>query len=267
MTAECEAFLQWAMSQRGLRWAGFRRNQRQVYRRIHGRIAELGLAGVAGYRQFLGEHPEEWTVFDGLCRVTISRFGRDRELWTVLVDDVLPRLAREAIESKQRTVNAWSAGCGAGDEPFTLVLAWTLEIAPRWPVDLDVLATDIDEVQLARARTGCFSVGALRELPDQWLRAAFEAGDEVRCLRDPFRVPVRFAHHDIRNSPPAAQLDLVLCRNLVFSYFDGPTQLAVATSLRAVMRTGGVLVVGKDECIPDDVRGLAPSSHGIYVAT
>jgi len=265
--AGCDGFLKWAMPRRGLRWPGFRRNKRQVVRRIHGRIAELGLAGVAGYRQFLDEHPEEWTVFDALCRVTISRFGRDREMWATLVDDVLPRLAREAMESGRRTVNAWSAGCGAGEEPFTLVIAWTVEIVPRWPVELAVLATDIDEVQLGRAAAGCFPAGALRELPDHWRRAAFDARDEERLLREPFRAPVRFAHHDVRSSPPDGAFDLVLCRNLAFSYFDEPVQAAVATSLRAVLRTGGVLVVGNDERVPDGVRGLVPTSHGIYLAT
>jgi len=262
--AEGDRFLEWALPQRGLRWPGFRRNRRQVYRRVHGRIAALGLADYPAYRRFLADHPDEWIVLDGLCRVTISRFARDRAMWAALVDDVLPRLAREAPRS---TVRAWSAGCGAGEEPFTLVIAWALEIAPRWPaVGLEVLATDIDEVQLGRAAAGRFPWGALRELPDRWRSAAFEHRDGQAWLREPFRASVRFAHHDLRTPPPAGPFDLVLCRNLAYSYFDEPTQRAVTTSLRAVLRTGGVLVVGRDEHLPDGVRGFAPSPHGIHVA-
>lgn len=261
MTAD--ELLQWALPLRGLRWRGFRRNRRQVYRRLHGRITALGLPDIAAYRRFLDEHPEEWPELDRLCRVTISRFVRDREMWTAVVDDVLPRLAREAHGP---AVHAWSAGCGAGEEPYTLVIAWAVEIASQWPaIGIDVLATDIDTVQLDRANVGCFPSGALRELPDHWRVAAFEDRDGQSCLRESFRT-VRFANHDLRTLPPPGPFDLVLCRNLAFSYFDEPTQRAVTASLRAVLRTGGVLVVGQDECVPAGAPGFAPLSLGISIA-
>jgi len=271
-----EAFLAWALPLRGLRWRGFRRNRRQVYRRVQARITELGLAGCDAYRAYLAEHPDEWTVLDALCRVTISRFARDREMWMALVRDVLPRFAREGA-----VVRAWSAGCGAGEEPFTLAIAWAVEIgAPA----LEVLATDIDDVQLARAAAAVFPQPALRELPAAWRAAAFdERGDEA-TLREAFRARVRFVHHDLRTAPPTdpfavvpsdiarelrtapdAPFDLVLCRNLAYSYFDEPTQQALTALFRSVLRTGGVLVVGGDERLPDE-RDFAPSSHGMYVA-
>jgi chemotaxis protein methyltransferase CheR len=251
-------FLAWALPQRGLRWRGFRRNRRQVVRRLQERIAALGLPGVAAYRQFLDEHPDEWPVLDAMCRVTISRFARDRAMWNALVDDVLPRLAREGS-----TVTAWSAGCGAGEEPFTLAIAWALEIAPRWPeVRLDVVATDIDDVQLARASIGRFPPGALRELGEPWRAAAF---DDTQ-LRERFRAAVRFEQRDLRSAAPGGPFDLVLCRNLAYSYFDEATQRAVTASFRAALRRGGVLVVGGDECLPEGAPGFAPSTHRIYDA-
>ena len=260
---QADELLRWALPQRGLRWRGFRRNRRQVYRRLHGRIAALELPDVVAYRRFLEDHPEEWPELDRLCRVTISRFGRDREMWTALVDDVLPRLAREVSGP---VVRAWSAGCGAGEEPYTLVIAWAVEMAPHAPaVGIDVLATDIDTVQLRRAEVGCFPSGALRELPDPWRVAAFDERDGEARLRDPLRA-VRFTHHDLKTAPPSGPFDLVLCRNLAFSYFDEPMQRAVTDSFRAVLRTGGVLVVGADECLPDGALGFAPLTHGIHLA-
>ncbi len=132
-------------------------------------------------------------------------------------------------------------------------------------VAIDVLATDIDTVQLARATRGCFPSGVMRELPDHWRSAAFDDRDGESCLREPLRA-VRFAHHDLRTPPPPGPFDLVLCRNLAFSYFDEPTQRAVTESVRAVLRTGGVLVVGHDECVPSGAPGFAPLSHACYLA-
>jgi len=264
---DCIAFLQWALPQLNLRWPGFRRVRRQVCRRIDRRRAALGLADVAAYRDLLEAAPDEWRVLDELCRVTISRFARDRAVWAELTADVLPRLAREARRTDRTSVRAWSAGCGAGEEPFTLAIAWELAVAPYWPdVTLDVLATDIDDVQLGRAAIASFPTGTLRELADDWRRAAFEHVDGQEHLRNRFRARVRFERHDVRTAPPDGPFDLVLCRNLAFTYFDEPIQRQVAASLRAVLRAGGVLVVGIHERVPEGVAGFVASSRCLYIA-
>jgi chemotaxis protein methyltransferase CheR len=92
------------------------------------------------------------------------------------------------------------------------------------------------------------------------------AGEPQRStIRAVMRAPVRFGHHDLRTPPPAGPFDLVLCRNLAYSYFDEPTQGALTASLRAVMRAGSVLVVGGDERLTA-TRDFVLRSHGIYVA-
>lgn len=266
--ADCIAFLQWALPQLHLRWPGFRRVRRQVCRRIDRRRVALGLADVAAYRSLLEARSDEWRVLDELCRVTISRFARDRAVWGELAADVLPRLAGEARRARRTSVRAWSAGCGAGEEPFTLAIAWELAVAPHWPdVALDVLATDIDDVQLGRATNASFPAGTLRELADNWRREAFDHVEGQEHLRDRFRAHVRFERHDVRTVPPDGPFDLVLCRNLAFTYFDESVQHQVAASLRTVLRAGGVLVVGVHERIPDGVAGFAASSRCLYIAT
>lgn len=266
--ADCIAFLQWALPKLHLRWPGFRKVRRQVCRRIDRRRSALGLADVAAYRALLEARPDEWRVLDELCRVTISRFARDQAVWAELAADVLPRLARDARRAGRASVRAWSAGCGAGEEPFTLAIAWELAVAPHWPdLALDVLATDIDEAQLGRATTASYPPGTLRELSEEWRRAAFEHVAGQERLHDRFRSHVRFARHDVRTAPPAGPFDLVLCRNLSFTYFDEFAQRQVAASLHSVLRPGGVLVVGIHEDLPDGAAGFTLSSRCLYVAS
>ena len=255
-------FLQWALPRLHLRWAGFRRNARQVAHRIDRRRAALGLPDLAAYRALLDANPDEWAELDRLCRVTISRFARDRPVWDELVATELPRLAREADRSILR---AWSAGCGAGEEPFTLSIAW--ELGVDWGLALEIIATDRDEVQLGRAAAGEYPIATLRELPERWQDLAFEPGTEHRRLRDRFRAAVTFRRHDVRDDPPGGVFDLVLCRNLAFSYFDVTVQRRVATIFRGALRDGGVLVVGKDEQLPDDIAGFSLVSPCVYRAT
>src|SRR5918999_3370615 len=108
---DCVSLLQWALPRLGLRWEGFRRPRRQVCRRIQTRIRELGLDGVAAYRTYLEAGPDEWPVLERLCRVTISRFYRDRGVWDVLRAELEPR-------------RIWSAGCASGEEAYTAALVW-----------------------------------------------------------------------------------------------------------------------------------------------
>ena len=264
---DCVEFLQWALPQLHLRWQGFKRVRRQVCRRIDRRRATLGLGDLAAYRRLLAERPEEWAVLDQLCRVTISRFARDRGVWTALVDKVLPRLADEAAAAGRPSMRAWSAGCGAGEEPYTLAIAWALAIAPRWPgIAIDIRATDIDDYQLGRAATASYPTGTLRELPDDWRGVAFETVAGEERLAERFRTPVRFVREDIRAPVAGDPFNLVLCRNLAFTYFAEPVQLEIAASLRAALRPGGALVIGIHERLPEGTTGFAPLARCIYLA-
>ncbi len=251
-----------------LRWPGFRAVRRQVCHRIDRRRTALGFATIGDYRRLLEANRDEWLVLDELCRVTISRFARDRAIWVELATGVLPELAREAARAGRSNVRAWSAGCGAGEEPYSLAIAWEVAVAPRWPeIVLDVLATEIDEVQLRRAATATYPASTLRELPDAWRASSFEHIANGERLREQPRARVRFMRHDIRTPPPDGPFDLVLCRNLAFTYFEESLQREVAASLHGVLRTGGALVVGIHEHLPDSAPGFEPRSRCMYTAT
>ena len=66
--ADCIELLQWALPRLEMRWGGFRKVRRQVCRRIAGRMRELGIAEVAGYRRYLESTPAEWRTLDPVGR-------------------------------------------------------------------------------------------------------------------------------------------------------------------------------------------------------
>jgi chemotaxis protein methyltransferase CheR len=243
---ECVALLQWALPRLGLRWQGFRRVRRQVCRRVSRRIAELGLRDADAYRAHLEAAEGEWEVLAGLCRVTISRFWRDRAVFEALRDEVLPELGPN--------VRAWCAGCASGEEPYSLVLA-----AAEAGVEISVLATDVDPALLERARWACYPASSLRDLPPDLRDRAFEDG----CLRPKHRERVELRRHDVRDGAPDGPFDLVLCRNLVFTYFAEELQQEIADDLLRSLRSGGTLVVGAREFVPDGPEPW-PSVRGVY---
>jgi chemotaxis protein methyltransferase CheR len=262
--SSCAEFLQWALPRLGLAWPGYRRVKRQVCRRIARRLAALGIADCAAYRHFLEQHPEEWPLVEAATRVSISRFFRDRDVFAALEADVLPALADAAATRGDEALRAWSAGCASGEEPYSLSILWRMGVAARFPrLDLAILATDADEVLLARAAAAIYATGSLREVPAAWRAAAFLPRNGEWVLREAFRTAVELRLHDIRRGTPPGPFDLVLCRNLAFTYFDERGQEAVLKRLEAALHPAGVLVIGAKEQLPGG-HGLTPIGRGIY---
>lgn len=254
---ECVAFLQWALPRLGLAWPGFRRVRGQVCKRLGRRLQALGLADLDAYRTHLQRHGDEWALLDGLCRVSVSRFYRDRAVFDALRDHVLPGLAA----ASPRTLRALSAGCAGGEEPYTLALVWQQALAPRFPsCRLEIVATDADPRAIERARRACYAPSSLRELPARWRDAAFLRRGDAFCLVPEARALVELRCEDLRTTLPPGPFDLVLCRNLVFTYFDAAARAATARQLRSRLARGGLLVVGVHE------RLDAPAELGLRLS-
>jgi len=245
---ECVAFLQWCLPRLGMRWDGFRKVRSQVCKRVARRVRKLGLDSLDAYRLYLSEHREEWRHLDGLCRVTISRFFRDRRAFEVVAGEVLPALAADA----QGRLRCWSCGCASGEEAYTVSIAWHLRVAERFPeLDLEVVATDIDVHVLERAGKALYPEGCLRDLPLAWRDQAFTRVGEMRRVRERYGRCIEWRQEDVRHAAPEGVFDLVLCRNLAFTYYVDPVQARVLSRLADAVRPGGALVVGKRESLPE----------------
>ncbi len=250
--SECVQFLQNVLPRLQMRWPGFRKVRKQVCKRIGRRLRELELADTTAYTDYLAAHPDEWQRLDALCRISISRFYRDRGVFDTLRDTVLPDLAAAAQRRGDNALRVWSAGCASGEEPYTFQLLWHLDLAQKFSeLGLCITATDADEHLLDRARRGVYPLGCLKELPPAWISEAFEPTGDGLQIRPVYREGVAFVRQDIRETAPDGPFDLILCRYLAFTYFDEALQRSVLDRLLAHLRSGGYLVIGKQESLPD----------------
>ena len=260
---ECVSFLQWALPRMGFRWPGYRKVRGQVCKRIRRRLHELGLGNLRAYQQYLAGHADEWQTLDGLCRITISRFCRDREVFRTLTTEVLPRLARQARADNLAAVEIWSAGCGAGEEPYSLtVLAEEHDDPVLSQISLHIIATDSDGYQIERARTATYPASCLRELSPASRRRAFERVElNSFRLRERYRTGVELRRQDLRRDMPEGPFHLILCRNLAFTYFDTGHQREILAGLTGNLAAGSYLVIGTHERLPPTLHSLSPSPH------
>ncbi len=248
---DCVEFLQNHLPRLGLRWAGYRKVRRTVCKRLGRRLRELGLENFQDYAALLEQDPDEWCRLAGFCRIPISRLYRDRKVFEILADCVLPELAQTAAARRDYQVHCWSAGCASGEEPYSLRIAWSQRAEPAHPkVGIIILATDAEPTMLARAAQACYGTGLLKDLPEDALDQAFVSQNGSCCLCPEFKQGITFELRDIRSQPPEGPFDLILCRNLVFTYFDEALQAKVLSRLDAQLRPGGYLVIGGHERLP-----------------
>ena len=264
--AECVQFLQWALPQNHMRWPGFRKVRAQVCKRIAKRLAALQLADVASYQIYLTRHNEEWPIFDELCRVTITRFYRDKLVFSRLSEIILPTLTTQARAKKHKTVRLWSIGCSSGEEPYTLAIIWRQLLAQQFvDVHCSILASEADARLLERSQQACYPASSIKNLPDALRDAAFYRSAAEYCLKPDIKEMVEFRQQDIRTDMPAEQFDLILCRNLVFTYFDEPLQRTILSRLYEHLSPEGWLILGVHEHLPD-MQGFSSVSQrlGLY---
>ena len=255
---DCTAFLQWALPQLELRWPGFRKVRRQVCKRLTRRMRDLGLDDFAAYRARLEADPTEWRALDECCHITISRFFRDRGIFEVVRTRLLPEIAVRA-KRERRDAYVWSAGCASGEEPYTLKILWDIEVASAYPsVSLSIVASDVDQAMLARAREGCFERTSLRELPPPLVEQAFDRVGSRYCVKPKHRDGIEFLDQDLRSEAPPGVFDLILCRYVAFTYFAVSLQRKALTSMLQRLRPQGYLVIGTHEQLPGDVPELVP---------
>ncbi|MDB4934108.1 MAG: Chemotaxis protein methyltransferase CheR [Labilithrix sp.] len=276
--AELVAFLTWATDRLRIRWTGLKAFRGTVRKRLHKRLAELGIGDLETYRARVESDPLEEERLAAMCRIPISRLYRDRAVFDRLATDILPERARVAATEGRSTVRVWSAGCASGEEPHSVAMVWHVDVAPRLPppghpeIALEIVATDADEGMLERARRGAYGAGSVRELPDHLRDAALRHEGSQFVVRDELRAGITFHQQDIRREMPDGPFDVVLCRNMLLTYVDEREHVPLLSQIVARLRPGGVLVVGRRETMPPalstlHLEPLDPSLPGVYRAS
>src|SRR5512141_1348100 len=127
---------------KGLDFGGYR--AATLLRRARNRLIAANVRSLPEYLERLRDDPAEADALVERLTVKVSRFYRDAATFDALRAALAARLAG----GPGRPLEAWSAGCGQGEEPYSLaILLAGLGQAPSGAPD--VLATDIDPAALA----------------------------------------------------------------------------------------------------------------------
>jgi chemotaxis protein methyltransferase CheR len=241
-----EEFIKEAAPLLDLQWRRFQRGG--IKRKVERRIVELGLPTFEDYLLRIKKDPEEKSHLSQILTVTITRFFRDKKVFDVLENFILPSM----VDRKGAgDFKVWSIGCANGEEPYSLSMLWKERFGKKFPqIGLTLLATDINETLLDRAKEGKYKKSSLKEIPEGILQRFFKIDSGFYILDQSVRKSVEFKKHDIIHEEPFSGMDTLFCRNLAFTYFSKECQMNVLKKIAASLKENGYFIIGKEESLP-----------------
>jgi chemotaxis methyl-accepting protein methylase len=218
------------------------------------RMAAIGCKSPAEYAALLVRDSAEQEVFYASLHVGYSQFFRNHLTYAVLEKIVLPELLKKALGNGRREIRIWSAGCSAGQEPYSIaILLEEIIVESKLPIDYRIFATDARESRIVKARTGRFSDEVLGNISLKRLGRYFVHQGFLYTIASSIAAHVDFSVFDqldnTKYCPPSSifgDFDLILCCNMLY-YYNAEARKLILSKLTNCLGSNAYLVTGETE--------------------
>lgn len=216
--------------------------ERQMKRRIDTLIARNNFPNYDSYTKQLRVDKKLLEEFVNYLTINVSEFYRNPNLWEKLDQVVLPEL----IKKFGQNIKIWSAACSTGDEPYSLAMV----MAKHVPMNkIHIIATDIDEQVIEKAKMGVYDANSLKGLPDEYKNKYFDKmGEKAYKISDEIKRCVEFKKQNLLKDAYPTGCHLIVCRNVMI-YFTEEAKEEIYRKFNASLQKGGCLFVGNTEQI------------------
>ena len=200
--------------------------------RIGKRIRKIGVPPEK-YLSIIEKDPDELNSFLDAVSTNHTYFFRESKTFKFL-------------DSSRR--NIWCSACSSGEEPYSLLI-YCLDLG----FEPSILATDISDSCLEKARRAVYPKKSLSNVPNPMLKRYFQKGmgkweDHVRIKKHIKRM-VKFEKFNLlKDVLPSKEFDIIFCRNVMI-YFDIPTKESVIFKLSKVLKPDGYFIIGGAESL------------------
>ena len=250
---EYRLFSEWLSEEYGLCFGPAKRDILRA--RLDARRVALGFDSFEQLYLHLKFHPEreqERRLLLPHLTNNESYFFRESAQLDELASVVLPALKGSMEGTDRRELRLLSAGCAAGEEPYTLAMTARDRAALLPPWSVRITGVDLDTEALARARAGEYGQNAFRRLKDPERTRFFDAtGPATWTVKPAIRSLVTFAQANLvadgwwRAFP---RQDVIFCRNVLI-YFDEANVARAINGLYELLNPGGYLFLGHSESL------------------
>jgi chemotaxis protein methyltransferase CheR len=219
------------------------------------RLQHRGHDSYREYYNLLKFHPEgRLEIRELLDLITIGEtyFFRNKAQFDVLMRFALPEIMQRKINSGEKWLRVWSAGCSGGDETYSIAMA-LMEVVPSYQNwQISILGTDINRNVLACAKEATYGEKHLNHLPKDYVAKYFKVRGTTYILNTNVRELARFEYHNLAKDPfiheGMQNIDIIFCRNVMI-YFDSQTSLRVIENFYNCLAREGYLFLGHSETL------------------
>jgi chemotaxis protein methyltransferase CheR len=208
-----------------------------------------GFASVERLLEALQTEPESGDLHRVVVEAMLNcetSFFRDHYPFEALRQTILPELLNKQAAS--RVLHVWCAAVASGQEAYSVAMLLREHFPETAGWHVRILATDVSEGMLERARAGRYrQVEINRGLPAALLLRHFERDGNEWQIKEPVRSMVEFSHLNLAAAWPALPpVDLLLLRNVLI-YFSSEVRATILRNVRRTLKKDGYLFVGGGE--------------------
>lgn len=215
--------------------------EKQMKRRIDTLIAKHKIVGYDKYVVGLKSDKELFEEFVNYITINVSEFYRNPEQWKLLDEQIIPEL----IQRFGKNLKVWSAACSTGDEPYSLVMAFSKHLPLS---NIKIFATDLDKQVIAKAKVGLYNAKSIVSVPDEFKKKYFTQVGPSYKIGDEIKARVEFKEHNLLKDAYPTDCHLIVCRNVLI-YFTEEAKDEVFRKYHKSLAKGGVLFIGSTEQI------------------
>jgi two-component system, chemotaxis family, CheB/CheR fusion protein len=208
------------------------------------------------------DHAELERLYERIL-IKTTNFFRDPSAFEALQRKALKPLIRR--HSTPGPIRVWVVGCSTGEEAYTVAMCLVESAeAVGKPVSFQILATDISDAALRKARLGEYSPRMVEGVsPGRLERFFLKCAGGYRIKRD-LRWSCIFSRHNLVQTIPFSRMDLVTCRNVLI-YMERELQRKALSKLRYALKPGGLLMLGSTESVLGSPGwGIVDPKHRIF---
>ncbi len=236
---------------------GLHFDEKKIYflkKRVEKRMAALHIAEPEDYVFMVGyadPHGLEMQQLANLVTTNETYMFREYEQLQAFANHCLPQVLSAKLARGERSLRIWSAGCSSGEEPYTLAMI-VQEVFPQaqsWKCQ--IIATDIDENVLQRARDACYGDRAVAEVPEDYFKKHLSEDGEQWRVREKTAALVEFRHLNLNDRMAMRAMrgfDFIFCRNVLI-YFDDLSRQAVVDHFYNALNRGSYIFLGHSESV------------------
>ena len=214
--------------------------EKQLKRRIATVMKSSGALTLEDYSRLIANDEVIRNKFLDYITINVTEFYRNKDIFADF-----EFILRDYLNHKFKNIKIWSAACSIGAEPYSLAMILDKN---NIKTNERIIATDIDDNVLKRARDGVFKDFEIKNLDKKDLDKYFIEKENKYYIIDNIKEMVSFKKHDLVLDKYQKGFHAIICRNVII-YLKNETKDEIYRKFNESLVKGGILFTGATEAI------------------